>query len=95
MRQLYNEVSTENEITNILDFIVLNPHIPESIAESIRNKQIEGLADQLRKQQITDELIPTLKSELERIYYDSLIPPGESVGIICAQSIGEKQTQTS
>ena len=34
-----------------------------------------------------------LKSKLRKIYYSSLIQPGENVGVLTAQSVGERQTQ--
>jgi DNA-directed RNA polymerase subunit A" len=49
----------------------------------------------LRTQKVYSEIIPALKEEIEKVYYKSLIDPGDSVGVICAQSIGEKQTQTT
>jgi hypothetical protein len=40
-------------------------------------------------------MIPQLKNMIEKQYNDSIVQPGESVGVISAQSIGEKQTQTT
>ena len=40
-------------------------------------------------------MIPELKKELSKNYFDSQINAGESIGILCAQSIGEKNTQST
>lgn len=84
---------TNNEIDNILDFIKPSKCIPEdsafSISENLKNK----LKKQLKNQKVYPEIIPELKKQLIKNHHKSLIQPGESVGIICAQSIGERQTQ--
>ena len=83
------------EIENLLDFIVPEPTIPadtaEFIAQQLKNQFIEQLKDEL----VYPEIIPELKKELLKQYRRSIIQAGESVGIICAQSIGEKQTQST
>jgi DNA-directed RNA polymerase subunit A" len=86
---------TIEEIENIIDFVRPNPGIPLESAMSIVNSNKERLRVQLRKQQVYEQIIPALKDELERTYQKSKLQPGESVGIICAQSIGEKNTQMS
>lgn len=84
-----------NEIEDILDFIKPYPNIPEetgkSIVEIVKNK----LRKQLKTQELYPEVIPELKTQLIKNYFDCQIHPGESVGILCAQSIGEKNTQQS
>lgn len=86
---------TSEEIENIIDFVSPNPGIPPETAMSIVNINKERLRAQLRNQQVYPQIIPELKSQLERTYQQSKLQPGESVGIICAQSIGEKNTQMS
>ena len=86
---------SENEIMNILDFIKPNPNIPDDSALAIVKIAKDRLRKQLEDQLIYPEIIPDLKKAIEKDYYDSLIQAGESVGVICAQSIGEKQTQTT
>lgn len=87
---------TNEEIDSLLDFIV--PFKSKSIPIESSLSMINGIKEKLRKQlvkiKIYEEIIPELKNELKKNYFSSLIPPGESVGIIAAQSIGEKQTQT-
>lgn len=84
---------TIEEIDNILDFITPQSGIPYDSAMSIVNNMKERFKAQLITQQVYPEIIPILKEQIEKNYRQSLMQPGESVGIICAQSIGEKNTQ--
>ena len=86
---------TQPEIENMLNFIQPQKGIPYDTAMSVVNIQKERLRVQLKTQKVYPEIIPALKDEIEKVYYSSIIDPGESVGVICAQSIGEKQTQTT
>ena len=86
---------TENEMEDIIDFIKPNKNIPTETANSIVRIAKEKLRSQLKKQQIYPEIIPELKKQLEKDYNESMIHPGESVGILAAQSIGEKNTQNT
>jgi DNA-directed RNA polymerase subunit A" len=86
---------TEEEIEDILDFIKPNDSIPYETGLSIVEITKQKFRKELIKQQIYPEIIPDLKKMLEKNYNNSLIHPGESVGIIAAQSIGERQTQNS
>jgi DNA-directed RNA polymerase beta' subunit len=86
---------SETEIENMLDFIQPQEGIPLDTAMSVVQASKERLRQQLRTQHVYPEIIPVLKAELVKNYKDSLVQPGESVGVICAQSIGEKQTQTT
>lgn len=85
---------TKKEITNILDFIKPNPYIPEEVAQNVADTIKADMEVQLKQIVIYPSLIPELKRELKQQYIDSLIEPGEAVGVITAQSIGEKQTQS-
>ena len=86
---------TTIEIEDILSFIKPNKNIPTETANSIVRIAKEKLRSQLKKQQIYPEIIPELKKQLEKDYNESMIHPGESVGILAAQSIGEKNTQNT
>lgn len=86
---------TVSEIDNILNFIQISKSIPHDSAISIIDNIKEKLKKQLEVQLVYPEIIPSLKREIMKQYRNSLIQPGESVGVICAQSIGEKQTQTT
>ena len=84
---------TSQEIENILDFIVPRVGIPEETANAIAEANKERLRKQLRTQEVYPEIIPLLKQQMETVYTKSQVQPGESLGILCAQSIGEKNTQ--
>jgi DNA-directed RNA polymerase beta' subunit len=86
---------TSEEIENILDFIKPNRAIPARSAISICEKNKERFRVQLREVEVKPVIIPVLKKEIESMYFKSQIKPGEAVGVICAQSIGEKNTQTA
>ena len=85
----------ENEILDIISFLKPNERLPKDVADNLLNTHKDNIKEQLKKIKIYEEMIPELKKEIENTYEDSLIQPGESVGVIKAQSIGEKQTQTN
>lgn len=86
---------TSEEIECLLDFIKPNKKIPPETAESVVMLTKKRFRKQLVDQILYPEVIPQLKVLLEKNYLESLIDPGTSVGILCAQSIGERQTQNS
>ena len=86
---------TINEIENILSFIQPQAGIPIETATSVVELNKKLLRDQLKSQQIYPAMLDSLKSMIEKQYMDAKVQPGESVGVIGAQSIGEKQTQTT
>ena len=84
---------TEDEMNNILDFIVPQKGIPLDISMAVVEANKESLKKQLKTQLVNPLIIQKLKETIYKSYIKSLIHPGESVGILTAQSIGEKQTQ--
>ena len=86
---------TSKEIKNILDFIKPEVSIPLDTAMSIVNLNKTSLRNQLKSVMIYPTEIPKLSELIEKAYHSSQMQAGESVGVICAQSIGEKQTQTN
>jgi DNA-directed RNA polymerase beta' subunit len=87
---------TKSEIKDILSsFIVPNPYLPLEIAEDISTRDYDKYESQLKKMVVYPSIIPHLKMELKKHYSDSQIQAGECVGIITAQSIGQKQTQAN
>ena len=73
----------------LLDFIKPNLKIPPETAESVMMLTKKRFRKQLIDQLLYPEVIPDLKILLEKNYRESLIDPGTSVGILCAQSIGK------
>ena len=86
---------TSDEINDILSFIKPNPCIALATGLSVASSIYDKLRKQLIVQQVHPEIIPELKRTIMKYYHECMIPPGESVGVLCAQSIGEKQTQTT
>ena len=84
---------TSKEIDNILDFIQPQEGIPCDTALSVVENTKKKFKKMLVGQMVYPKIIPELKSQLEQNYRSSLIQAGETVGVICAQSIGEKNTQ--
>ena len=84
---------TDLEIEDMLDFIVPQQLVPFESAMSVVNISKNKFKKQLKDQLIYSEQIPELKKNLEKIYHKTKAEPGLSVGILCAQSIGERQTQ--
>ena len=86
---------SHDEIESLIDFILPNKMIPEETSMSINQITKDGIRKQLRGQFIYPEIIPDLKNEIKKHYFDSQIQVGESVGILAAQSIGERNTQST
>lgn len=86
---------TADEIEDIVSFIQPNPKIPVATALSIVEMNKTSLRKQLAKELINPKIIPELKEEIRKNYFKTLIQPAESVGVIAAQSFGEKNTQST
>jgi len=86
---------TEYEIKDILSFIKPEKNIPLDVSYNIVKNSKKELRSQLTDIQIYPDMINSLKDEIKRQVLSTYIDPGESVGVISAQSIGEKQTQTT
>ena len=86
---------TENEIQSILDRIdtthTMRPEIHEYIVENTRAK----FRGYLENTCIYPEMISELSDKMIMEYYRSMIQPGDCVGVLTAQSIGENQTQST
>lgn len=68
---------------------------PEEIIHSILKQVKDPLMKELQSIEIIDhpDFLLQLKKEIIQRWNQSLIEPGEGVGVLCAQSIGERQTQ--
>lgn len=86
---------TENEIESLLDFILPSKMIPPETSLSLNKITKDGIRNQLKGQLVYPEIIPDLKKEIKKHYFESQIQVGESVGILAAQSIGERNTQST
>ena len=94
-KKMKKKILTEKDIEYILDFIKPNPNIPEESGKSLVEINKNRIRKHLVVKQLYPKLINDLKKEIMKNYFQSQIQPGESVGIICAQSIGERQTQNT
>ncbi len=76
-------IVTQEELNNVLAKLasVLPPRIIDELRNKLANKT-------LTREQLT-ELVKTIVNE----YYKALIDPGEAIGIVTAQSVGEPSTQ--
>lgn len=86
---------TPKEIEKLIDFIEINEYLPLAVAETLMEQTKDHFRKQLYNIEVHPAIIPELKKEMFRQYRMSIIQAGESVGIISAQSNGEKQTQTA
>jgi len=86
---------TTQQINEICTLIPLNRSIPTKVAESIAGRIREKLRNDLKSVQIYPQIYENFKKEIVKYYYKTLTQAGEAVGIITAQSIGERQTQTT
>jgi DNA-directed RNA polymerase beta' subunit len=86
---------TQKEIEYVLSGLSCNRMIPIPIADSILQKNKSSIRTQLERVVLYPEMIDELKSEIQTEYDKTIVEPGESIGIITAQSIGEKQTQST
>jgi DNA-directed RNA polymerase beta' subunit len=86
---------TLKEIKNILNDIPSQKGIPSDASIANYNNNIKLIREQLENIEIYPENLFLLKQNTIHDFETSLIQPGENVGILTAQSIGEKQTQLS
>jgi hypothetical protein len=82
---------TEEEIEELIDFIEINKMIPYESAKTIADMNKDRFRKQLNGKLIYPDILAELKESLKKNYFKSIVHPGESVGILCAQSIGERQ----
>lgn len=78
----------------IVDIIKANSSLPKHLKQCVEENLKNKILSQLNKIEIIHEgMIVEIKKQIEYSYYSSQIQPGESVGIITGESIGERQTQ--
>lgn len=69
--------------------------IPDEVAKRIEHEQDSVLRDELNKVKVSASMFQQFKDHIVMKYHTSRATPGDCVGIIGAQSIGERQTQTT
>lgn len=90
MRRLSDE-----EITYVLGDIKSMPNVNPNVAENVHSRILNVMKTSLRQVEVYPDVINDLKRQLTKQYYASQVQPGESIGVLTAQSIGERQTQLS
>lgn len=86
---------TEKQIESILLNCTFKPPIPNEIWKPIHIKEQFFLKEQLEDIVLDQTQFNIFSDHIITKYHTSRITPGEAVGIIGAQSIGERQTQTT
>lgn len=85
----------EEEINYL--FSEFDDYFPKYLDNEMRNIILSNLKNTLihefKQYKIYKETLPELKSQLKKYVQQAVVPSGEMVGVICAQSIGERQTQ--
>lgn len=84
---------TDGEIQDIVSELKIIG--PKHFKQSIHDNIISKLVHQLTQIELYPDMYKEFKDKIIEQYYKSHISPGENVGILTAQSIGEKQTQMS
>ena len=82
-----------NGILNTIDTESCHYNIPKDTQTATNQEIKKNLYQQLKDIKIFPQGIPKLKRKIIQYYHSSQIQPGASVGIVTAQSIGERQTQ--
>lgn len=91
---IINRKLTNYETIDILSVIKGNMGIANKTRISSENIIKKNLLKQLENIVIKNEdIIPIIKNNIKKEYINSQVQPGESVGIITGESIGERQTQ--
>ncbi len=84
---------TPTEIKSICNQITGFKDLPTAIGNSVKLNMKKQIREQLQNIQVYPSIIPSIIKEVRKQYHATLADPGEMVGIIGAQSIGERQTQ--
>ena len=86
---------TDAQMEDICNSIPVNRCLPEHIKHSVISKIRTRLYNDLHRVTLYPHLYEKFKQEIVRYYYKTLVASGEAVGVQVAQSIGERQTQTT
>ncbi len=84
---------TPTEINYIISDIKPIQSLDAEVGHLIHKKIMDKLEAKLRRTQIYPNCIDEIKKTLTTKYYQAQVDAGDSVGILAAQSIGERQTQ--
>ena len=85
-------VLTEFEIKSIVNRVVFKSatsSVSKNVTSILRNK----IRKQLQGVEVYPALVPKIILQLKKQLAKTLVPAGDAVGVITAQSVGERQTQ--
>lgn len=86
---------TEEEIEEIVDVCDWRSNVPKDLYEQRKNNQDRIIRRELSKIKLIPDKYSEFKTKIMHKYHSARATPGECVGIIGAQSIGEKHTQST
>lgn len=91
--QKLNDGEIEDVVNQLPKFLAASAKVADKMREEVKNK----LRLQLKDIEIvkTDESINKLKRMIVNQHYNSLVPPGEPVGIRAAEAMSQPTTQTA
>lgn len=89
------QLLSEQQLEEICNEIPLNRALPKLVAQSVIQRIRMKLKEDLKTVKIYSQMFQKFKEEIIKCYHKTLVQAGEAVGIITAQSIGERQTQTT
>jgi len=87
------DILTEEEIEDIVEGCAWSSNIPQVMNDQMKKKQEGVLRRELNKIKLVPDKYNEFKKYIITKYHTSRTTPGDCVGIIGAQSIGERQTQ--
>ena len=85
-------VLSEFEIKSIVNRVVFKSatsSVSKNVTSILRNK----IRKQLQGVEVYPALVPKIILQLKKQLAKTLVPAGDAVGVITAQSVGERQTQ--
>lgn len=84
---------TRDEIEYIVSDCTPHRVLEPKVADRCYQQFLTFVHTKLSARKVYPAMIPDLKEVITRHYYKSCAQPGDSVGVLAAQSIGERQTQ--
>ena len=76
-----------------LDPSTIDRIVEERLGDKLPKSIVEEIKQALKRFQLTEELLEKIINEIEREAQANMVEPGEPVGVVAAQSIGEPSTQ--
>src|SRR5271170_909149 len=86
---------TEEEISQVLNFIQPLKSLDPDVAEQLRKNQYEGFAVQIRQNKLNPTKISELSRILEKSYFSSIVVPGKFIGAQSSSCTSEQIIQQS